>query len=315
MQKNMKKEGLKISKTVIIADYTCNNNCLFCIDSEKRSILPRSTATIIKEMKEARKRDNTYLELIGGELTLREDIFLIIDCAKKLGFDTIAMATNGRMLAYLDFAKKLIEAGLTHIIFSIHGHTHELHDSLTRAKGSLKQLLQGLKNLKTLNFKQIGSNTTIVKQNYRSLPKIGRFIKDLNIYNAEFIFVDPNYGGARSHFEELVPRISDVAPYAHACLDLYKNSGASHWHIRYVPLCYFIGYKDQISELHEYRTFKTEHLAPDFRNFDVEGTRGIIGRIKPTKCKICKEFHICEGIWKEYYNHFGDGELKPIIKT
>lgn len=311
----MIKKDLKINKTVIIADYTCNNNCLFCIDSEKRSILPKSTNTIIREMKEARQRNNTYLELIGGELTLREDIFLIINCAKKLRFDTIAMATNGRMFAYMAFAKKIIEAGLTHIIFSIHGHTHELHDSLTQAKGSLKQLLEGVKNLKTLHFKQIGTNTTIVKQNYRFLPKIGKFIKKLSIKNAEFIFVDPTYGGAKSRFEELVPRISDMAPYAHACLDLYKNSGASHWHIRYVPLCYFLEYKDQISELHEQRTFKTEHLAPDFRNFDVEGTRGLIGRIKPPKCKICKKFDLCEGIWREYYNHFGDGELKPILKT
>lgn len=85
-----------------------------------------------------------------------------------------------------------------------------------------------------------------------------------------FIFVDPVSGGAHDNFKELVPKISEAAPYIRECLDIGKNNSAHHWHIRYVPICYFVGYERQISELYEVKHFQTEHLAPDFKNFAVE---------------------------------------------
>ena len=57
------------------------------------------------------------------------------------------IATNGRMLSYEDFARTILKAGLNSLVFSIHGHTAKLHDSLTRAPGSFKQLNKGVKNV------------------------------------------------------------------------------------------------------------------------------------------------------------------------
>ncbi|MDI6606497.1 MAG: radical SAM protein, partial [Candidatus Omnitrophota bacterium] len=259
---------------------------------------------------DARKRDKTYLEFIGGEVTIRPDTAYLIRFAKKLGFNFIAIATNGRMLSYKGSAKELIAAGITDIIFSIHGHNAKLHDSLTRSPGSFKQLMQGLENVKKTGLRRIGSNTTIVKQNYRYLPRIGKLILEKGIRNSEFIFADPSYGGVYNNFTELMPRISEAAPHIHKCLDLInQRDDIAHWHIRYVPLCYFNGYEDRISELYEKKIFHTEHLAPDFQNFDVEGSRVEIGRAKPEKCKACKHYNLCEGIWKEYIRHYGDEEL------
>lgn len=301
-----------IQKTVIITGYRCNNHCLFCIDADKRELRDKNTDEIIAEMINARKRKKTYLELIGGEPTIRPDVILLIRSAKQLGFGTIAMATNGRVLAYKDFARELISAGLTDIIFSIHGHNARLHDSLTRAPGSFRELMQGLENVKNTGLRHIGSNTTIVKQNYRYLPRIGKMLLERGIRNSEFIFADPTYGGVYNDFVKLMPRISRAAPYIRQCLDLARpRNDISHWHIRYVPLCFFKGYEDSISELHEKKNFHTEHLAPDFQNFDVENSRAIVGRQKPPKCKRCRYYHLCEGIWKEYIRHYGTGELKP----
>ena len=306
-----------IKKTVIIASYTCNNKCVFCIDWDKRNIPDRSTAEIKGEIAGARARGSTYLELIGGETTIRKDILDLVSYAKGLGFDTIMMATNGRVFSYEKFTRKILSAGLNSLVFSIHGHTAELHDSLTQVPGSLGQLKRGLANVKRISQELglkvlLGSNTCIVKQNYKYLPKIGRFIKDLGIGNAEFIFVDPSYGAAFKFFDKLVPKISQIAPYVRKCLDVGKNNGLAHWHIRYVPLCYFHDYLDQISELHEVKTFTTEHIAPDFYNPDAEKGRMVVGRAKTKRCSGCKLFKSCEGIWKEYLKHYGDQELTPI---
>ena len=69
-----------------------------------------------------------------------------------------------------------------------------------------------------------------------------------------------------------------------------------------------------VSELDEVKKFETEHLAPDFVNLDVEGSRPIVGRIKTEKCQDCRLHNVCEGIWREYYKQYGDSELKPILK-
>ncbi len=309
----MKNAKTKIKKTVVIVGYGCNNNCVFCIDQEKRALKEKTLLEILGDIARARSEGATYLELIGGEVTIRPELVKAIKFAKKEGFETIAMATNGRMFAYDKVAKEFLGAGLNMVIFSIHGHNAKLHDSLTRSPGSFNQLLKGFDNAKKkLGLGRLASNTTIVKQNYKQLPAIGRFIgKELGILNGEFIFVDPSTGGARRNFFELVPKIAQAAPYIKKCLDVGRELKAAHWHARYVPLCLFEGYEDQISEAHERRTFQTQHLAPDFVNRDVEGSRMAIGRIKPKKCQKCEKFNLCEGIWRGYHKHFGDTELKP----
>ena len=302
----------KIKKTVIICGYRCNNKCQFCLDSYKRSIPEKSTEQIMKEMIYARKKGSTYLELIGGEASIRSDIIELINLAKNLSFSTITMSTNGRVFSYFDFAQKMVKAGLNNLIFSIHGHNSKLHDFLTQVPGSFNQLMKGFFNMKKLlGINRLGSNTIIIKQNYKFLPRIGKFIYNLGVKNSEFIFVDPTYGAAYNNFFKFVPRISQAAPYIRECLTVGRNK-SSHWTVRYVPLCYFKDYLDQISELQEVKVFHTWHLAPDFVNPNVEKSRQEISRIKPDKCKNCRLYNQCEGIWKEYVKHYGDKELKPI---
>ena len=309
----------KIKKTVIFAGYKCNNRCIFCINWDKENIPSKTTFQIKKIMAGAISRGSTYLEIIGGETTMRPDIIELISFAKDLGFKTIMMSTNGRMYSYKKFTEKILQAGLNSIVFSIHGHTAQLHDSLTQVNGSFEQLKKGIENVKKikkkLNLKiNLGSNTCIIKQNYKYLPQIGQYIHDLGIDNAEFIFVDPNYGAAFDFFNKLVPKISQIAPFVHKCLDIGKKNNAAHWHIRYVPLCYFVNYLDQVSELQEVETFKTEHIAPDFYNPNAEKGRKCIGRAKTKQCKGCLLYNKCEGIWKEYLKHYGDKELHPVNK-
>lgn len=307
----------KIKKTVIITGYRCNNRCRFCMEANKRDIPSKKTWQIQQEMVSARKRGSDYLELIGGEMTIREDIVKLIKFAKDLGFSTIMMATNGRMYSYPELARAILKAGLNSLVFSIHGHTSKLHDWLTQVSGSFSQLKKGIKNVQKISKREglnlhIGSNTTIVKQNYKFLPKIGKLIRSFKIGDAEFIFVDPNEGGAHDHFDDYVPRISKIAGYVYKCLDIGKRAHLKHWHVRYVPLCYFQDYLNQISELQEVVTFHTEHIAPDFYNPNVEESRRKVGRVKTKKCKGCKLYSKCEGIWKVYLERYGDEELKPI---
>ena len=299
-------------KIVLFTGYACNNNCAFCIDADKRGLPQKTTAELLAETLKAARRGADILEIIGGEATIRPDFSRVVAAAKKLGIAEVACATNGRVFADLAAAKKIVDAGIDSLIFSVHGPDARVHDALTRAPGSFAQLKKGLANLKALGFNAINGNTTVVKRNMAALPRLAEFYVRNGVRNVEYIFVDPNYGGAKNDFEALVPRISAAAPYMRRALAIGRKAGMDQWKARYVPLCHFTDCLDQISELNEKKLFKTEHWAPDFKNTDAIGSRAEVARAKTARCRGCALYRACEGIWVEYLKNYGDAELKPV---
>lgn len=305
----------KTRKVVLFTGYSCNAKCHFCIDLNKRDIPDKTTQTLVAEMVKARTEGADYLEMIGGETTIRGDFFPLLAAARKLGFKDVVVVTNGKMLSYPDFARRTVDAGVTELIFSIHGHDAKLHDLLVADPGSFDQLVKGIENVRACGFKRIHANATVVKQNIVHLPDMGRLLVRLAIEHAEFIFVDPTYGGGYTSFDALVPRISDAAPYMRECLDVGRAWGTRDWTVRYVPLCHFTDYLDQVSEIREVNIFQTRHMAPDFQNPDVGATRKLYSRVKTDRCAGCSLFDPCEGIWREYIKRFGDAELAPVASA
>ena len=305
-------QGGRTQKLVLFTGFSCNSHCHFCIDLNKRDLPDKSTRQIVEEMVAAKRAGVEYLELIGGETTVRGDFLPIVRAAKKLGFKDIVVVTNGRMLAYPEFAKQTVAAGVTDLVFSIHGHDAKLHDDLTYAPGSFEDLLKGIENVRKEGLERIFGNCTVIKQNMKHLPEIARLFLRLKIHHVEFIFVDPTYGGAYTNFDGLVPRISDAAPFMREALDVGRAGGTKDFVARYVPLCHFPDHLDQISEVREVATFRTRHWAPDFKNDDVGAGRITAGRAKPALCAGCSLYDRCEGMWKEYLRRNGDSELRPL---
>ena len=306
------KSRKKMLKIVLFTGYACNNNCAFCIDADKRGLPQKTTAELLKGILRAKNKGAYVLEIIGGEATMRPDFTRLVAAAKALGIPQVSCATNGRVFADPAAAKKAVAAGIDSVIFSVHGPDARVHDGLTRAPGSFRQLEKGIKNLRALGFKRVAGNTTVVKKNMAALPALARFYIKNGINNVEYIFVDPNYGGAKNNFKALVPRISKAAPYMRRALALGKAAGMDQWKVRYVPLCHFTGCLDQISEINERKLFLTEHWAPDFINDDAIGSRAVVGRRKTARCAGCRLSPACEGIWVEYLKNYGDSELKAV---
>jgi len=301
-------------KIVLFTGYACNNNCAFCIDADKRGLPQKTTAELLAEVLRAAKKGADILEIIGGEATIRPDFARVVAAAKKLGVKEVACATNGRVFADPAAARRIVAAGIDSLIFSVHGPDARIHDALTRSPGSFAQLKKGLANLKALGFNAINGNTTVVKRNMAALPRLAEFYVRHGVRNVEYIFVDPNYGGAKNDFEKLVPRISAAAPHMRRALAIGRRAGMDQWKARYVPLCHFTDCLDQISELNEKKLFLTEHWAPDFKNTDAIGSRAAVARAKTGRCRGCVLYGACEGIWVEYLKRRGDKELKPVKK-
>lgn len=289
--------------------YLCNNNCRFCCVGEQRRF-NLTTKQVQEELEVAKKNNAEKVVFTGGEPTVRKDIFDLISYAAKLKFRRILVITNGRMFSYPDFYEKLVECGLTDICFSLPDIRKEIYEHLTQVKGSYEQLMKALELTKKYDL-LVSTITTITKLNYEHLPEIAEFL--INLRNdmprifSEYIFINPT-DNAWKNRKELVPMLSDVAPFVHKSLDIARKNNYA-LNVEAIPLCYMIGYEDHVVELGmaKKRVFMDPEKKADFRYNE---NRKVLGKIKSKFCDFCPKNNVCEGIWKNYSKIYGVSELR-----
>jgi MoaA/NifB/PqqE/SkfB family radical SAM enzyme len=274
---------------------------------KREEIRDKTLQEIKREMRQA-IGDCQSIVLTGGEPTIRPDFLEIVKYAKKLGFGTIQIQTNGRMFAYREFCEKTIKAGANEFSPALHGHIAELHDYLTAARGSFEQTTKGIQNLKKLGQKVV-TNTVVTKSNYRHLPEIAKLLNDLGADQYQFAFVHPA-GSAFSNFESIVPRMTLIEPYIKKGLDIGIESKKTVM-TEAIPYCFMKGYEDYVAEkiIPETKIFDYQKIVEDFTK-----TRRAEGKAKGPNCQICFYGEICEGPWREYPEKLGWDEFIPIKK-
>ncbi|RLJ09786.1 MAG: hypothetical protein DRP15_02435 [Candidatus Aenigmatarchaeota archaeon] len=297
----------EIALVELLVGFQCNNNCKFCsIDYSKR-VFNKTTEEIKEDILDAKRKGAEIVGFTGGEPTIRKDIFELVSFARKQGFRTIRIQTNGRMFANVKFTKKIIDSGANYFKFSIHGHRPEIHDYLTQVSGSFKQTIQGLKNIRAMD-RTVEVNTVITKTNYKFLPQTVKFLLDLG--TSRYVLIFPSIlGNMYENRKELAPRISDVVSYVCEALDIIEDYNLDKGVVMSIPPCFFDKkyWKFIISDLSQ---FKTEVKGPEFSvNLDEKMSKE---KTKTPQCKYCLFDLVCPGIRYEYVDIFGFDEIKPI---
>ena len=125
----------------------------------------------------------------------------------------------------MDFCKRLIDAGANEFALAIHGSTNELHDKLTRSKGSFRQTLQGIYNLNKFKQKVI-TNTVVTEINYKDLASIAKMLIDAGVFQYQFAFmhINPIIQNDEKLIEEIVPRYKEIKPYVEQGIQLGLDS-------------------------------------------------------------------------------------------
>ncbi len=286
--------------------FQCNNNCIFCVQGDKRSICGDKEKSEIIRILHNSKGNFNQVVFTGGECSLREDLIELVQCAKKLGYE-INIQSNGRMFFYKDFCKEIVVAGAKIFSFSLHGHTKDLHESLTRIKGSFNQTVKGLDNLLKLGA-CISTNTVIVKPNYRYLADISIFLMSLGIDQYQLAY--PHIlGNVLTNKSDLIVRKKQIMPFVIKAIDVGLKNNARPY-VEAIPYCFLPGYEICISDRYIPDTKVFEwNFVNDFTRW-----RKDEGKIKGPQCSKCKYFDICEGPWREYPELYGWSEFKPIEK-
>ena len=147
------------------------------------------------------------------------------------------------MFSYKPFLDTTIKAGLNEITFSIHGHTKELHDDLTRSPGSFDQIIKAIKNAqnasllsKSLFNKEIIINTDIVlnKKNIDQFPEIIKFLINLGIKEIDVLQVIP-FGHAWTNKGIMLYNIEEKIDTIKKGFDIAIQNKVVLWTNRFPP--------------------------------------------------------------------------------
>ena len=123
---------------------SCNLRCRHCYINKKqhgKNILSLETINAWLDAF-AEKSSAANVIFLGGEPTLHPDLFLAVKHAKKNGYKSVTIDTNGYL--FNGILSKIKPDEADYISFSLDGATKKTND-LLRGKGSYDRCLKGIK--------------------------------------------------------------------------------------------------------------------------------------------------------------------------
>ena len=307
--------------------HVCNNNCIFCNEDRQnwKKTNALYSADVVESLLVKYRPQLTRVNFTSGEPLLNPDAINYVRLARELGYTHISVTTNGRMLAYGKYALDLVNAGVTEVIVSIHGHTAAIHNGLTRTKGSFDQTLRGLENMSRLakggKFRFTAA-VTLNKRNYRHFGEMVEFLQQYRVFEIVFNVVQPVHKNMAEHFDKMMPRYSEVA----AVIEGYYRQHPGRFERNLVgrsisvidlPLCQsklltaFFGYGETRIVEDVQRTDATEFDPSQLSTKVLADNSG--DKVKRSECKSCDYYRRCNGIYRMYVERFGWDEFVPVV--
>ncbi|MBI3554093.1 MAG: tetratricopeptide repeat protein [Elusimicrobia bacterium] len=306
-------------------NYACNAKCPFCFNPPDASPeLERGLefGELARRMYAGYAQGYRAIKFIGGEVTIREDLPKILGLAKRIGFSSIQITTNGIRVADEGYARKLVALGADAFRFSIHGHTPELHDRLVAVPGALEKIKRAVAVLKPLGVR-LGINYVLNRVNYESLPEtLSFFAEELGIEDVIVYFLRYQGFGALPQNKELLKlSMGQAAPFVREAFKRLKAAGRRPPALIHFPPCvlpeleeHMLDWTMDPADCGEGNTSSDRVTLPD-------GSAGLIhevtnsGKRQIPACSSCTHRGRCLGVEENYLELFGDAEFKAIAEV
>ncbi len=303
------KETGKIESLII---FRCNCNCIMCStglqikrsqgSSDYHAIRPAED--VKKDIDKAKKMNARGFAFSGGEPTLRKDLPELVKYAKKVGLEHIEVQSNGRIYAYKEYCKTLIDSGVNNFVISFHSPYEKVHDKMMGVKGTYKQVVRGIKNLNDLGQK-VKINIVLTRLNYQHLEEHVEFLLKFKVEEFRFTMAMIE-GNVIDNPRSIMATMSEVGPHICRAIDLATEKEVGSYVYNMVP-CLLPGHEGYVNDLGQLDTIL---IGPEFETSLDESRKG--KKIKSEVCKKCKYNSKCYGVWKNYAEVFGLDELKPV---
>lgn len=135
----------------------CNLRCPVCFaesgDSEckpeksggRKSIAEKSVNDLFEDFKSLIEKECRFIQLSGGEPTVRNDLPEIVEAAKRAGATSVQLNSNGlRLGKEPEYTKRLADAGLDFVFMQFDGMDDEVYQIL-RGRPLLKEKLEAIR--------------------------------------------------------------------------------------------------------------------------------------------------------------------------
>lgn len=314
----------------------CNLRCRFCLDGgllpEQRQWVPPELA--LEEIQRGFSEGCRSLGLLGGEPTVYPHLEALIRAARQIGYERVAIITNGVRLGEAALCDVLVGAGLTRVAVSIHAHRAAIEDALTGRPGGFEAKVAGLRRLamhrdRGLLRHGVAVNTVLTAPNVPHLLAMARFFRSIGVDDLRFNFVRP-WGRVLDN-PELVPRYPVAARRAMEVIAELERGvrsargGPAHVTFGDFPLCVW-PWEIRINDALRQRYFGERHdlptrvavfgapreSDPDLQRFDVAERRRATQKSHPPVCQACAFRDRCEGPWTTYLELYGADELVAL---
>ncbi len=289
----------------------CNENCLFCTvaDDHEAEMTTEQIKNVINSLS---KGGVTILIITGGEPTLRKDLPELINHARKSNIKTVDLQTNAVMLSDESCLLKLKRAGLNYVTVGFPSHKKEVYNYLTQSN-FYEKAIEGINNCIKNNI-QMAVYHVINKKNYKDVVD---FIKFIQLVSAKiefaFAFLRPNGNTLRN--PHIVPKLTEIEVYLHEMFEYCK----SKWifsPLEGVPLCYMQGFENLSAETRRMMQPAVKYISGGkVQHKSLHRDINKCLKRKSVVCKLCQLNDICAGVWKEYADLYGVGELFPVFKN
>lgn len=288
---DMKLSARAARKLIVNITYACGNRCVFCATGDRITAM-LGWDKIEAVLHEHRAGGTEHLDIDGGEPTLHPRLIDAVTLARRLGYRSINVTTNGRMLRDAAFTRRLFDSGITHLLISLHGATADVHEAATAAPESFEQTMSGIDNAMALRPADVpvGLNVTVARCNVDHLVPLAALAVARGFYKINLQLTTP-FGRA---YEEVAPPLEEAARAVMDVIDRYSK--AIDIAIINAQFCAFPGYEQYVAadlqKLGRTMIFAADPRFPEQVNlYEWLSAR----REKRAVCNDCPWTTVCDG--------------------
>lgn len=288
----------------------CNSRCKFCTTDP--SVIGDKLESIDLEEVDEFLQDNKNqgfeaVSVIGGEPTIYRGLEEVLKRIQHHGYPMTQMFTNGRRLASFEYAKRIVDLGVSFFIISLHTSDPGLHDELTAAPGGWLEIVESIRNVKKLG-QNVQSMSVISRQTYRTLRQTVELLIDLDVDIIDLSAMCPG-GLASVHWEDLKVSYQEIYPYLEEAIVTCQEAGREVV-LEGFPFCAVRPYEELCVEYPDTRKERMlfhGHLIEDY-----DTCLNATSKVRLPACAGCSVNKLCGGVYRGYVKSYGFGELAAI---
>jgi len=287
----------------IVLGYDCNAACTYCTITSEMRRRSLTTEAVAREIDRAAAIGFRDIAFTGGEPTIRKDLPVLVRYAKRRGFTSIKVSSNGLRYSNAAYLDHLVEAGVNQFHVSAHDVGQLAYEKTTRLPGAFESFERGVSNL--VERRLAPTLDLILKSD--TVPRLEAWIAsfvEVGVRSFQLWLVSLTDGNAGN--VEQLPPISEVVPHLIRAFDAAREGGYEVVTL-HTPRCFLPGYEDHVRHP---GAGGVRVVTPD-EVFDLRDSR-LTGGVKAEGCADCVYDESCPGLRRDYVERFGDGELKPV---